>query len=142
MEQTASVYRRQQILQALANDVFVLSVPGHQVLFVLLCFRATAGALMMTGAVKVRMLIGAISNWIYLCGTFRTLAKVYDTSTGAVGSWKDQGQEKWFRKFQRSCGRSLRVEMGGLYHVDTHMIATMFSIIIDGTVSLLLSAKS
>ena len=141
LEKVASVYRRQQVLQAMANDVFVLSVPGQQVLFVLLCFRVTAGAFMMTGAVKVRMLIGAACNWIYLRGTFGTLGRVYDTSTEAVNSWKDQGRMKWFRKFQRSCRRSLRVEMAGFYFVDTNMIITMFSIIVDGTISLLLTTQ-
>ena len=92
------------------------------------------------GPVKARMIVGAISNWFYLRGTFKTLGRVYDTSMEAMTSWRDHGEDRWFRRFQRSC-RSLRVDMAGLYYVDTNMITTMFSIIVDSAVSLLLSMQ-
>ena len=133
------VYKTAQILHTKANYVYQISLPGHKILFVLLCVRSIYGAMTIQSGVRVLLAIVGSLALVYLRVTFKILAKFFDLSDGGLQAWKRSSQDGWFKRSLQSC-QPLKMQIGSFYYVDRGMVPTLFSIIVQSTVSLLLSS--
>lgn len=133
-----SMYRRLQVLHVTATRAISITLRGQQFLCLVLIVRSLYGVLVVDGPDRGRMVVGTIAHFGYLRGVFKAVAEVYDRSGAFLSSWKIHKGNSWFRRFHPSC-RPMQVKMGSLFHVDHSMMLTMWDIIVNSTVSLLIS---
>ena len=137
----AMTYRQLQVAQSVAKDAISIALQGQQCLCVVLIMRSLYGALVVDGPERGRMIVGIIAHFGFLRGVFKAVAEVSENSDAILSSWSIHGHDKWFRRFRRSC-RALRFGMSGLYYVDHSMMLSMWAIILDGTVNLLVTGSA
>ena len=82
----------------------------------------------------------AIGLVVFLGVTFKALGKIYDTSEQALYRNRKQLDEKWFRRFHRSCP-PLKIQVAGMYFVDLPMTLTMGSFVIENVANMLILSK-
>ena len=133
------VYRTTQILHKKANYVYAIILPGHKILFLLACIRSIYGAMKIQSGVRVLLAIVASLILVYLRVTFKILSQFFDLSRECLHAWKRSTQDGCFKRSLKSC-QPLKMQIGSFYYVDRGMVLTLFSIIVDSTVSLLLSS--
>lgn len=136
----AATYRELQVLLSTVNYTFAYVLPGHKLLFMLLTIRAVYMMVKFPGLPRLLgiLLVAALGTYLGLIFTF--LARFYEYSRETLFSWRSPqaGQDQWSLKCRRSF-RPMKVEIGGFYYVDFGIVLTMFSIIIDYSVNLLLT---
>ena len=92
----------------------------------------------MKSTVRVLLAIVASLAILYLRMAYKVLAQFFDISQATLQSWKQSSQDQWFRRFLVSC-QPIKMKIGSLYYVDRGMVLTLLAIIVDSTVSLLLT---
>ena len=95
------------------------------------------GVVKTDGYIRIFNLNTTIGTVIFLSVFFQALGKVYEESTEVLAERKYLVNDKWIRRFHRSC-RPLNIQVPGMYFVDLQMSLTMGSFVIQNVVNMLI----
>ena len=132
----AERYKCMQLLQIRANEIFKYPLVSIKVMFLLAAIRCVYGMVKMEGLFRIFNFNAATTLLIFLAVAFKALGAVYKKSVEELFQHRRVLNNKWFRRFGRSC-RPLKLEIGGLYFVDSPMSLTMGSFVIQNVANLL-----
>ena len=135
--QWARRYRCMQLLQQKANEMFRHSFAALKVLFLLATIRCLYGLVRMNGFMRVLTGNSALGYVVFLVVFFKALGGVLDQSEKLLLKRRNNINNKWFKRFHRSCW-PLKFEIAGLYFVDPPMSLTMGSFVIQNVVNMLI----
>ena len=135
--QWARRYRCLQVLQGKTNEVAKFPLASLKILFLLGVIRCVYGVMKMNGYVRVINFNCAAGFLVFLAVTFKALGEIYEKSEEALARQKKVRKNKWFRRFHRSC-LPLKIQVAGIYFIDSPMSLTMFSFIIQNVANMLI----
>ncbi|CAG7723805.1 unnamed protein product [Allacma fusca] len=134
------VYRNFQVL--MKHDLpfygaFVL--PSCQFLFIICAICSTHGAIRMTGIFSLMLFSISIMCLTFLGGFFSLLGSYNEFSTGTMFLWKSHVSRRGSHRQRLRSLSPIRVNVGEFYYADKGMVLTMYAVIFENTVNLLVS---
>ncbi|CAG7730352.1 unnamed protein product, partial [Allacma fusca] len=137
----AQEFQRLQILQGFYNKLWSTSNVCVEVLVIATSSLTYYLAVRLSGARAVHQLVVAAFATSFLINIWENMGQTYEISSGVLQSWKDmEGSALWFKKYLRSV-KPIRVFIGSFFYADRQIKLTIISIVLNQTLSLLLSTS-
>ena len=130
-------YRCLQVLQKGTNETVKFPLAALKTLYLLGVIRCIYGVIKMDGFIRVINFNCAVGFLVFLTVAFKALGEIYEKSEEALAQQKKMLKNRWFRRFHRSCW-PLKMQVAGMYFIDSPMSLTMYSFIIINVANMLI----
>ncbi|CAG7817817.1 unnamed protein product, partial [Allacma fusca] len=135
----AREFHRLQIIHGFYNKLWSTSNACVEVVTLAASSLTFYLAVRLSGARSAHQLIVAAFATSFLINIWENMGQTYEISSEVLQSWTVmKGSTLWFKKYLRSV-KPIRVIIGTFFYADRQIKLTIFSIILNQTLSLLLS---